>query len=442
MYALSIILAVMMRYYGADEINLKVWKINCEPNAEGSGTEDKYSEDWSLESLTPDQYQYYAACKGNAAVYRVSFMTSAFFVLMILACCCENSFHTGLWGWKWLIWVVLMGTGFFLPNYVFDDTGFAWAARVFSAIFLLLQILILIEFGYNWNASWVKKAEEGDTAGTGGKKWLLGILAGCFICYVFWFGTVVALYVAFEDCSLDKFFISVTLLAVIFFTVLQLTGEEGALLPSAVVAAYCAFLNWSACSSNPDPCNPAMRDTENGWLITIGIVFTTFSLCWTSLSTADSLPSITEGSAEQRAKREAEKEKLGGARSGLPPSSLGGRDPIPGPSSTQMTQYSRGPTSTDDDTVDSDDVRVEVNDDVPEKEEAYWQFHMVMLFGSMYISMLLTDWGSDPAGAGSKAMPSGGKTGMWMKIICEWITIAIYTWTLIAPRCCPKRQFN
>jgi hypothetical protein len=311
MYACSILLAVMMRYYGADEIDLKVWKINCEPNTDGSATADEYDESWSIDALTPDQYQYYAACKGNAAVYRVSFMTSAFFILMMLACFCENSFHVGMWGWKWLLWVLLMGTGVFLPNYVFDDTGFTWVARVFSAIFLMLQILILIEFGYNWNGSWVKNADDAELQGEGnGKKWLMGILAACFLCYAFWFVTVVALFITFKDCGLDNFFIAVTLVAVLLMTVLQLTGEEGALLPSAVVAAYCAFLNWSACASNPDPCNPTMRDTENGWLIALGILFTAFSLCWTSLSTADSIPSITEGSAEKRAKRNAEKQPV------------------------------------------------------------------------------------------------------------------------------------
>ena len=92
--------------------------------------------------------------------------------------------------------------------------------------------------------------------------------------------------------------------------------------------------------------------------------------------------------------------------------------------------------------MDERDVRIDVNGEDDDKEESYWHFHLVMFLGSMYISMLLTDWGNDPATSGSAHRPEGGRTAMWVKIVCEWLTIAIYTWTLVAPRCCPGRTFD
>merc|ERR1711865_575706 len=37
---------------------------------------------------------------------------------------------------------------------------------------------------------------------------------------------------------------------------------------------------------------------------------------------------------------------------------------------------------------------------------------------------------------------STGVAQMWVKIISEWFAIGLYTWSLIAPRIFPDREFN
>jgi len=61
-------------------------------------------------------------------------------------------------------------------------------------------------------------------------------------------------------------------------------------------------------------------------------------------------------------------------------------------------------------------------------------FHAVMAVGSLYMAMLLTNWGT----------VSGNQSAvkMWVSISSQWVSILIYIWTLIAPACCKNRGFN
>ena len=35
-----------------------------------------------------------------------------------------------------------------------------------------------------------------------------------------------------------------------------------------------------------------------------------------------------------------------------------------------------------------------------------------------------------------------GKTSLWVKMLSQWATFLLYVWTLVAPRCCPNREFE
>jgi hypothetical protein len=87
-------------------------------------------------------------------------------------------------------------------------------------------------------------------------------------------------------------------------------------------------------------------------------------------------------------------------------------------------------------------------DEEPITNEKFWFFHFTMAAGSVYMAMLLTDWGSGSAttvaeGGQAAVLSSGmGSTSMWIKTISEWLALLLYTWTLIAPRCFPDRDFS
>ena len=60
-------------------------------------------------------------------------------------------------------------------------------------------------------------------------------------------------------------------------------------------------------------------------------------------------------------------------------------------------------------------------------------FHLIMATGAVYMSMLLTNWGT----------VSGHKSDaqMWVSIISQWISITVYVWTIVAPKICTSREF-
>ena len=70
------------------------------------------------------------ACRGAAAVYRVSLSTALFFAVLACATYAQPSLHDAGWGGKIFWWVALTGATFAIPNFVFDDHGYVWLARV------------------------------------------------------------------------------------------------------------------------------------------------------------------------------------------------------------------------------------------------------------------------------------------------------------------------
>jgi len=458
---LSTVLAIILRYKGAQGIDLPMWKVNCYPNINGTAVESSTKVNFQYGELSVPQKQFYASCAGNAAVYRISFMTAAFFLITAAGTACSRAVHTSWWLLKILLYLALVGSSFFIPNYVFDDSGYAWISRVLSVFFLMLQIFILIDFGYSWNASWYEKYEsDKDDKPKTANAWVAGILFMCFTCYIFSIVGISLLYLHFGHCSINSFFITMTLLLIIISTGLQLTGETGALLPSSIVAAYATYLCWGALASNPDAgCNPtAVSGTaEDPWYIAAGVLITAASLAWTALNAARSTPQLFQSTADDE------------LDTTLPPSSLG----TPNPTAGQEGRISSGNKETplidanDGDSLESgkagaireEDVKLteggkssmanhaQLNDEQAAldaaDEEKYWIFHSILFLGSVYMAMLLTDWGSSTtADAGSLIQPDQGKTAMWVKILSQWFTVGVYIWTLVAPRLFPDRDFS
>ena len=136
------LLAFFLRNLGSKlDINLSSWNVHC---VEANFLSLNYPE----ESKDIDVY-----CQGDAAVYRLSFVLSVFFLVFGIFSSASLQIHRGVWGLKIGFIFILSFIAFFIPNSFFDNTGFAWIARFGSIIFLLLQILILIDFAYDWGES-------------------------------------------------------------------------------------------------------------------------------------------------------------------------------------------------------------------------------------------------------------------------------------------------
>lgn len=64
-----------------------------------------------------------------------------------------------------------------------------------------------------------------------------------------------------------------------------------------------------------------------------------------------------------------------------------------------------------------------------------------MMTASMYMAMLLTNWGAQEVDSGEEYASNYGNTSMWVKLISEWLTLGLFVWTLVAPRVLAGREF-
>ncbi|KAH9105069.1 hypothetical protein LEN26_002503 [Aphanomyces euteiches] len=226
-------------------------------------------------------------CVGNQAVYRASFAMSIFFAIMACVsalsdrgfnnCCC-------LWCFQLPMYVIIFIGSYTIPNGFFY--GYAWVARVASVLFILLQLVIIVDTVcacfpivriLTLDTDYVRdylitKMEASDAderasllsySQTSSFGWfwksaffalVLLTLGGSLVGIGF-------LYHYFAKCTLGCVFPSITLGAIIITAVLSITNWVGeGLLPPSILALYICFLCYESLSSNPDAsCNPFLE---------------------------------------------------------------------------------------------------------------------------------------------------------------------------------------
>jgi hypothetical protein len=70
----------------------------------------------------------------------------------------------------------------------------------------------------------------------------------------------------------------------------------------------------------------------------------------------------------------------------------------------------------------------------------YSFFHLIFALASMYSAMLLTGWGN--ANVEEKDIIDVGWPSVWVRMCTQWITAALYIWSLVAPQIFPDRDFS
>jgi hypothetical protein len=341
--------------------------------------------------------------------------------------CYEGAFK-GFWGVKICVLACLVVACFFMPDAVFTQDGaYAWIARIFSGFFLVIQVLILIDFAYTWNEQWVQNAYEGSLSDgePSNNRWLIGLVASAFALFLSSVIGIVLLFVYYAGtCADSQAFVSVTLLLVLGSTVLalfrhQIIGVEGAVLPSAVVSFYAVFLTWQALQSNPNQdCQPSEGARENGGEFT-GIFIATISLMWTCYRATQGTSALLRGTE-------------------IPSAGAGSDEGAGAAGQLQLLEVNNvTKLVSDDETGDATTstrsgnvVSVTRSSSAPMDSEGVALFFLLMLTASLYMSMVLTNWGDITTSSGD------GQTGtasMYIKAVSSWLACLIYIWTLVAP---------
>ncbi|KAA8548584.1 hypothetical protein F0562_000268 [Nyssa sinensis] len=133
------------------------------------------------------------------AVLRVSlgnFLFFATFALIMIGVKDQNdrrdSWHHGGWTAKIVIWVLLIILMFFLPNVVVTIYGIL--SKFGAGLFLLAQVIILLDATHSWNDAWVAKDEQ---------KWYIALLSVSVTCYLAAFAFSGILFIWFNPSGHD-----------------------------------------------------------------------------------------------------------------------------------------------------------------------------------------------------------------------------------------------
>jgi len=225
-------------------------------------------------------------CSGNNGVYRAAGSALVFYLLAGIASYCKPSANREAWPAKIALFIFLVIGTIFIPNDPLFSPVFLNIFRVGAIFFMIFNQLIIIDMAFNVNESWVEKSDKAelDEGEGAGKKWLGALLASCAILVL---GSLVAIglmFYYFTGCTTNNIFITITLIAGIVLTIIQLTGEEASLFTSSCIFAYSTYLCYTAVTKNPNAeCNPQLGE-ENFSGIILGLIITLIGMAWTGYS--------------------------------------------------------------------------------------------------------------------------------------------------------------
>lgn len=360
---------------------------------------------------------------GQLGAFRVMFAPTVLFTLLsVLMMGVKSSedrragLQNGFWGIKLILITGLAGAAFFIPNKFFQG-AFGWIGLVGGFAFLIIQMILLVDFAHSWAESWVGKMEEGSSC----HKW--GLLVACVAMYGLAITATILLFVYYtkdpsdpsNQCGKEKFFISFNLILSILMTVVSVSGRvrealpKSGLLQSGVMVFYTTYLTWSALSEVGGGCHPGSVDVNNTSDTVIAAMLTFVAVCYASLRTS---------SASQIGK-------------------LGMGDES---ENQALLSESSSPSRDDDDVeggakgcIDNEQDGVIYN---------WSMFHITFMLASLYIMMVITDWGVINDGTNPTIHVGHGASSLWIKIVSGWICAVLYIWTLVAPICLPDRDFS
>ncbi|XP_056128869.1 serine incorporator 3 [Lampris incognitus] len=388
---------------------------------------------------------------GYKAVYRVCFgMSMCFLLFSIIMINVKTSrdpraaVHNGFWFFKIAAMVAVTVGAFYIPDGHFTHTWFIVGTSG-AFCFILIQLVLLVDFAHSWNESWCDRMETGNPKG-----WYAALLAVTVFSYIMSFTAVVLFFVFYtkpEGCFINKFFISFNMLLCIIASVVsvlpkvQASQSRSGLLQSSIITLYTMYLTWSAMTNEPDrTCNPSLLsifqqiaaptvaplETENRTAVVIvGTEEPTLTAPYLQWWDAQSIIGLTIFVlcilySSIRSSNTSQVNKL----------TMASKDSVilaeSSPSTTDLSEGERGPRRVEDNEKDM-------------VQYSYSFFHFMLFLASLYIMMMLTNWYSPDADYNS--MTSKWPT-VWVKIISSWVCLALYIWTLVAPMIFTNRDFS
>jgi hypothetical protein len=133
---LTITTSIVIQVYYADSIKISRWNIGCE------------------------DIEYHSVCVATTSVMRFSISLVVLLGLEMLGTFIHAAYFDLFLIFKFVGYVALVLGSFYATS--LDMLNYAWFARFVAFIFLIYQQIILIDFAYNWNATWVQKSDASE----------------------------------------------------------------------------------------------------------------------------------------------------------------------------------------------------------------------------------------------------------------------------------------
>lgn len=242
----------------------------------------------------------------------------------------SSEWHSRWWKLKFILLIVSLTVPFFSPSGFIHLYG--ELARVGAGIFLVLQLISVIQFITWWNNYWMPDEKRKPSCFLGlfmSTLFYIASMSGIVLMY--------SLYAPRTSCSLNIFFITWTAILLVVMMAMSLHSKVNrGLLSSGIMASYIVFLCWSAIRSEPatENCNAQKQEKSNAdWITVLSFLIAICAIVMATFST--------------------------------------GID-------SQSFQFRK------------DEVQEE--DDIPYK---YGFFHMIFSLGAMYFAMLFISWNLD-----------------------------------------------
>ncbi|CAG9326312.1 SERINC3_3 [Blepharisma stoltei] len=303
---------------------------------------------------------------GQQAIYHESFSLAIIFLfILIFTLIDESIINRGCWTVKFLCFLCVcllsfaMGDSFFEYYYTF--------AIYASVIFLIAQVLVVIDIAYTWNSNWFEKYEEGNNYSyyliiSTGIAWIGSI--ACTIFSFYWFtGT---------DCGENLWLIISSIILGVALTIFSISGyvDDGSLFTSSIINLYLIYSCWDALAGEYSHCNSISGPLTKIISLALSLLLMIVIAAYISLN---------QGASNEILSEDVEKPLL----------------------NRKTTQ--------------DPDLHIPVDT----KSMIY--FHLLMVFSSIYIAVLLTDWDSQ-----------NSNIGKWIKFSSLWLTAALYLWTMLS----------
>ncbi|XP_013794023.1 probable serine incorporator [Limulus polyphemus] len=351
---------------------------------------------------------------GFLSIYRIYFSLTLFFVLFSLMMIGVKSsrdsragIQNGFWAIKYLILIGGIVGAFFIPEGNTFGKVWMYFGLFGGFLFILVQLVVLIDFSHSWAESWVEKSEENNS-----NSWYYALFFFTLLHYVAVLTSVVLFYIYYTQasgCGLHMFFISINMILCIVLSLVSVLPQvqevqpRSGLLQASLVSVFITYLTWTSLNNSPvSQCKPLIWQTSNKSYFDvqniIGLVLSFICILYSCIKSSSNGLSSEVGSEEN----------------------------------VIVSERADG--------VNTNDEERGVAEDNEEHGVVYsWSvFHFTLSLASLYLMMTLTNWYSPD----SVINLSESTASMWVKMSSCWLCSIMYVWSLVAPVVLPDRDFS